>query len=423
VCAAYLIGKRLFSVSTGALAALFLALMPLDILFSTQVGPETLLSGFLGLTVYCFIVAEQRLSMRYAMLAGLFFGISYLVKSNCVLVLPVFACFGFGVFIKGRLGLLEYLKQHSKFYLAMLFVFGLVFLFQASHFYQTNGVWFYGEQVRSHTMTHDQNSNGDYTWYPKVMLNLGANNFSWLHFQPFFGYIFWFVILATLCLLIARDKWALSLSVWWLFVFWFFQYGLQFFCTRVMDYCLYVRHPRFMTMLLIPSFVLLSRGFNRWALRGGWKLLGFGLIGLLSLSSLIFAAQSSAFVRGGMDNMRLPAKEILARGLEDGEFVYLRNSWLISKFKVFWGYEDTLVSRIRLFGCSHNNCSSDYTSSGEFLQKGYILLDADPYSVINAHEKPAFARQVPDSWELAEEFRLKNRGIFQGKVSRLYYVR
>jgi len=86
---AYLIGKHYGGEKVGLLAALFVALFPLDAFSSSTLVPDLPLGALLALTFYLLIRAEQADSLLLALVAGLVWGWAYLIKVEAFFLLFV----------------------------------------------------------------------------------------------------------------------------------------------------------------------------------------------------------------------------------------------------------------------------------------------------------------------------------------------
>ena len=88
---AYAIGKQLIGVNVGLLAALLLAVFPLDIYNASQLMPDLPMGVTAALAVYLFLrVTETDQPYRFAVAAGLVWGLSYLIKIEAAfLALPL----------------------------------------------------------------------------------------------------------------------------------------------------------------------------------------------------------------------------------------------------------------------------------------------------------------------------------------------
>lgn len=77
---AYKMGEHYGDSTTGLLAALLIALFPLDAYFSSQLMPDLPLGTTLALSIYLMLRAEAKQSAGLAVLAGLVWGWAYLIK-------------------------------------------------------------------------------------------------------------------------------------------------------------------------------------------------------------------------------------------------------------------------------------------------------------------------------------------------------
>ncbi|RLE42662.1 hypothetical protein DRJ48_03070 [Candidatus Woesearchaeota archaeon] len=415
----YSLGRLLFSKKAGLFAAFLLAFLPADIIYSTQIGPDIVVSTFVGLVLLFFLRGELYNKPKDYFLSGLWLGMSYLAKSAIILILPIILL----AFISANYKCLSYRERLKKWrgYFFMILGFVFVFFLLTWHFYCLTEEIFYVERIRGFSLTHDQNSNTDLLWYPRVMFNLEPHYFEWIHHVPLFGFYYYFISLATLLLIFKKDKWGIFFVLWWLWLFFFFEYGLQWVCTNIFDYCLYARHPRFLIMLNIPALLVLGR-----ALEIIWKkshILPVLVLGFLIISSLIYAYQSHVFLRNGMLYLKLPAERIMSMGVKGVEKIYVRTEWIVTKLEFYFKYNKSYLSKLEVFRCGRINCGDEYFTSGLFINNSYVLIDADPYSQINEFEKPRFVHDIPKSWRLIESYKLKNYGIFSKLNPRLYLVK
>ncbi|MBI3964955.1 MAG: glycosyltransferase family 39 protein [Chloroflexi bacterium] len=129
---AYAIGKLLFGPRTGLLAALVVAIYPLEVVYATKLLPDTTVGFFVGLSVYFFLKAElaSRPLARHYFLAGVAVGLSYYARLNA----PVIVLF-FGAYLLWRRRLS---RAHFAFVPGVLAVFiaaGLVFQLAGGGFF------------------------------------------------------------------------------------------------------------------------------------------------------------------------------------------------------------------------------------------------------------------------------------------------
>ncbi|MEM5835124.1 MAG: glycosyltransferase family 39 protein [Candidatus Aenigmatarchaeota archaeon] len=415
----YFIGKELFNEEVGILGAFLLSILPLDIIYSTQVGPEIPLQFFSSSSILLFIKSEKSKSYIYAFLSGLMLGFSYLAKSVIVVIIPILVFFMFIEFLnRKKKNIILFIKRMDyKIYLILILGFLSIFILQVVHFYALTGEWFYGERVRSYFFTHDLNSNSDLWWYIKAIFNIGPF-FNWIHIKPLFGFFYYFVVFSTIYLIYKRDKNSIFLAFWFLFIFAFFEFGLQFFCTKIMSYCLYARHPRFLSIFSIPSMLLLARFFT-YENKKLWSIFSFLSILFLTITSLIFTYQSYIFLRNGMGYVR-EAVNFLIKLPE--KIIYIPDGWTLSKFKFFSKYNDSFINRLKIYECNIIDCRNEYYDKGDFIKDAYIVTDVSPYTYINRISSyPNFMSNPPKKWILLKNITLKTIGIFSNYNPKIYY--
>jgi len=268
---------------------------------------------------------------------------------------------------------------------------------------------FYGEKVRHYAFTHDMNSNSDLWLYPLSMLNVDKSRFNWIHSIPLFGFMYYFVIISTIYILFKKEwKSILFPIVWLLIIFLFFEYGLQFICTEIFDYCLYARHNRFLILLSIPAVIIVSRflSFNKTIFK---KIISIICIIFLFSTSIYYINQSHIFLRNGMGYIKesvdyletLPPKPI-----------YIPDCWTISKFKFFSRYNENFIKRLQVY--EHKNESS--------FHDAYVVTELSPYTYINKHSYPDFMINPPNNWILLKNVTLQTIGIFSKFNPKIYYV-
>ena len=87
----YKIGWLLFNYRVGLFAGFFLAIMPLDIIFSTRVTPDVPIAFFMSLGVYLFLKGMEQKKSWCFYFAGIAAGIGYLTKETAMIIV---ACMG-----------------------------------------------------------------------------------------------------------------------------------------------------------------------------------------------------------------------------------------------------------------------------------------------------------------------------------------
>jgi hypothetical protein len=410
----YFLGKELFNEKVGLVASFLMSIFPLEIIYSTQVGPEIPTQFFSGASILFFIIAEKLRKNLYYFISGIFLGFCYLSKSVVILIIPIL---GFYLLLKTwKKGIFRILKNNLSSYLIFLLGFLIIFTIQLIHFYSITGEWFYGEKVRKYFFTHDLNSNPDLSYYIRMMFNLGPF-FNWIHDKPYFGFFYYFVVFSLIFLLYKKDKYSLFIIFWFLFLFIFFEFGLQFFCTRIVKYCLYARHVRFLSLFSIPATLIFSRflTFNNKI----QKTIIIPSLIFLSITSLYYANQSYIFLRNGMGYIK---ETVYFLKDTANKTIYIPDPWTISKFKFFSQYDENFINRLKVYDCSMIDCRNYFYSSGKFIKDAFVVTELNPYTYINPHSYPEFMVNPPKEWILLKNISLNSIGIFSKFNPKIYYA-
>lgn len=436
VIAAYCMGKQLFNSSTGLVAACILSLLPLDIIYATQIGPEVPFSLFACLSILWFLKAygSDRRYRLYGLLAGAVLGVANLFKETFILV-PVccavyLTCDLFARMRRGpwraRMQCLLSFFNKRLIIICVLFCCGFAVVHQLQNLYlqQLTGEWFFAEKAKAWTLNNDKNRSDDFTLYPKALLNLDKNRFEWIHSKPFVGFIYWAVLAGILVLALRRQFSRQTFFVlgWLLVFFFFFQYGLHFVATVLANDGMRPRHMRFMQSMSVPAALLIACAFNMES-RAGAALRLLVLLFLLT-TSVYYTRQSSTFLRNGMGYVR---ETVAFLQSVEKKNIYIPDHWTTSKFSFFAGYDDAFINRLKVYECSNNHCSDRHYDTGEYIKDAYVVTFVNPYTYINSRNTgrknyPAFMSTPPAHWRLVKTIELPNYGIFSKFKPQIYYA-
>ena len=86
----YILGKQLFDVVAGLLAALLVATIPLDVFYSTAVLPDSIIPFYVGLTLLCFTLGQKKDNHLFYLLSGFFLFCAFQARATSgVLIFPL----------------------------------------------------------------------------------------------------------------------------------------------------------------------------------------------------------------------------------------------------------------------------------------------------------------------------------------------
>jgi 4-amino-4-deoxy-L-arabinose transferase-like glycosyltransferase len=425
IVVAYLIGTEIFNKKIGVISAFLLSIFPLSVIYATQVGPDTPFQFTSGLALFLFIKSfknEKKNKLMLSFFSGIFLGVSYIYQEMLPLTILLI---GFYIIWQNMLKKKKFLhlfkKESLKHYFLLAGGFLLIFFLEVFYFYSVTGQWFFAEKAKQYTFTHDKNSNWDLLWYPTAMFNYRSTYFDWIHDEPIFGFMYYFVVFSIFYLIYKKElKKSLFLILWFLLFFAFLEYGLQFFCTKIMDYCLYGRNPRYLSIFSIPAMILLGRflEFDKSYIKKTWFIIG---ITFLTITSLFYSYQDSIFLGNGMNDIQETAEFIETLPIKT---IYVPDVWSISKLKFFFKYNDTFVNNLKFYECSSINCNSSFYDNGTYISNAYVVTWLNPYNYINQNiTYPNFMKNPPENWKLLKIIKLKNYGIFEKYDPKIFEVR
>jgi 4-amino-4-deoxy-L-arabinose transferase-like glycosyltransferase len=206
---AFAIGRELGSAEAGLLAALLLALYPLDVATSSQFFPDQILGAALALSLFLVlrVVNRPEPSHALAFVAGLVWGYAYLVKSEAVFMGVVF------------LPMLWLYRNRWREALLVMAGAGSVALAENLVYYLAAGEWFYrGTLTKTPGLTVNPEFSASQLWvFPKA----------W--FVTFYevGLYFYLGFAALLWAVLRRKRQLLLISIWFGFFVLWHQFGFN----------------------------------------------------------------------------------------------------------------------------------------------------------------------------------------------------
>lgn len=90
ICMAFFLGRRLYGAPTGLAAALLLALLPMDVIFSTILYPTEPVVLLAGGGILCFLIAERERKPMLYLASGLAVGAAAVVHEASVMALAFY---------------------------------------------------------------------------------------------------------------------------------------------------------------------------------------------------------------------------------------------------------------------------------------------------------------------------------------------
>jgi hypothetical protein len=227
--------------AAAALAALFLAVFPLDVLYATHLFPDIVMGLLLSLSLWYWIKAlETDSPTRYA-LSGLFFGLAYLSRETVFMAGPTYLALWWLAGRAWRPTLAWVCAAPLVIFGAETLIFGLT---TESPMYRFQALTLGAEQqVRVNATGDSLSRSGGELWSDPLLMLVSSHEFGLFH------------IATLLALPIAWRRTALRpFVVWWLVTFLWHSYG-----TAVPgSYVPLTREPRYLDVLSMPAVIILG---------------------------------------------------------------------------------------------------------------------------------------------------------------------
>jgi 4-amino-4-deoxy-L-arabinose transferase-like glycosyltransferase len=297
----YLLGRLYFDERAGLLAAAIFAFYPLNIVFSTILVPETLLSCLMaaGLLAYAAGDRPRPLSLAASVGAGALFGLAYLVKEPAVLLLGALGLTWMVVLVRQR--------RIEKAWVAVVIGFTLIVAAEVLMRYLTTGTPFERFRISSQTITH-----GMATWQEER-----EQSYWYLYLRSMFvsfyqvGLLFYLLAGALLVAWMKKRRLPTPLVVWAAVILVYLAFGSVSFTS----YVPLPKQPRYLEAITVPV-ILLTAGVLGPLLSGRQRLprtLTWAALAVYAVSGLLCAGFTSIMERWRFEPVRV-AYTVLSQG-------------------------------------------------------------------------------------------------------------
>lgn len=297
----FYLGKLLFNVRTGIIAALLLAFYPLDVELASRLMPDGLLSGFSLFAIYFLYRGDiknresdgETLKSIWSYIAsGLLLGWCTLVNMSAVVIIMYVAIYFFLsiAFFRKKLKKIGFLRGFFKIlvlrYAILIGVFLVVMSAEGASYYKVTGDFFF---KYNHTLTHYAGDHGfckDLTMYPRIMFHInsrGNYRFQGKEYS-YYGFYYIFTLFALIYSLTQYKRNAYFINIWLLTVFLYLQWGSMSFT----EYTPLHRLPRHLSLVTPPMILCLAFFISNFRPEKIKKYISPVIVSFLLISSLIF---------------------------------------------------------------------------------------------------------------------------------------
>ena len=304
--------------SAGLLAAVLLAVYPLDVVLATRILSDGPLGFLCGLGILGVMTAESRVAGRRsvpAWLAGVAFGLAYLANPRALLVL------GFVVVLVKIKGVPSDRGWHVP--VPVLLGFGAVFFLEAATYFWTTGQPFLNLRIHNGANTFKYLNEPSSAWRLGLLDVHFTNGRPLQLLQTVFHLrqgptdhvgLYFFLFAAGVADAVIRRR-HLFIAVLGVGLFAFLEFGFVGVhwnaSNRLLEYWMVFKQERFLAILTVPLIALAACSLARVAPRQ--PLAVAAVLVLLTASSVQAIEKTRTFYRAGLSDLRAIADDVLSQ--------------------------------------------------------------------------------------------------------------
>lgn len=432
----YYLGSLFFNKKVGLVASFLIAILPVEVLYASQIMPDVQVAFFMGLSVLFFFLGERyhlhkKKSFIFFFISGISLGLGYLTKLTAVWILPlIFLYCLYQIIFK---------KRYNFYWLVFFGAFLLIFLLENIFYYSQTGEFFLRSKVMSdiyQTKYQGYGSNiiissippiiGIYYHPPPILLyflEVLANKFH--PRQIYAGYLYYLSALALIFYVLSNlfkkktdvgkdynknyRTYVNFLILWVFLLYLFLDFGPSNIIfndpdsTSLITYKLLDKNFRFITILSIPLMILASY-FLVSISRVKFKNISLGLfissflLIFLTITSFYYITINTNIYRNSLLDLR-EASKFLSK--EDVKILYT-DHFAIGIIDYYLGFDRNFEAKLLSEIPDHDIISDSYVilggSRGYGIDYDYILeLTPDIYE--------SYYYEPPSNWKLKKEIK------------------
>ncbi|MDI6826244.1 MAG: glycosyltransferase family 39 protein [Candidatus Aenigmarchaeota archaeon] len=389
----FYLGKLLFNEKVGLMASFFLSIIPLDVVFSTQLIPRVPLTFFMMLSIYSFLRTENSKNKKYNKLylffSGIFAGLGYLANEAGLLIIFVFIAY-----------FIAYRKLKIK-YIFILFGFLIIFSIESIFFYTYTNDLFWRARITNDILSKI-GTNTDMLYYPRVLFAVKDFNFC---NEGHFGLFFFFSIFSILYLLLVVRKSIKKMEIfflvlWYLFILLYSEFGIMAVNFRPIE-----KWINYLIIILPPIMLLISYSLN---VKGIFNRMKIPFFVLLILTSFYFLYNNYECHKMFTEDFKL-----ICNFLKEQDKKTIYTDFESSGFlNLYFGYE-------REIKIIENTQENEITDS-------YVIINSSKGIAIQNKKLidnlPEFLKNPPGDWILIKVISGSNISIYSLFDPQIYYV-
>ena len=287
VVASFYIGKELYDKNVGLLSAFLLSIFPLTAILAPTVSDNIPMMFMTAMAMLSILYAQRRSSRFWYFLAGIFLIASPLVTPEGFIVIPIAILYLLVELFRKRISI----NRTSLYLLYGILATGMALMafnyINSGHpliTYTTNSNYFSAIGVLQNGQYATIGSaNQNLSFYPQWMLpynilQIVSSNISRLNFNPISvwnqiyvtnfnmaGFFFYAFVLSVIYLVIRKERRAYFALFWFLAGFLYLEFGPMHLSLIPFEYLLTHRLPRFLTLIAVPTVIVIAMALIRLA--------------------------------------------------------------------------------------------------------------------------------------------------------------
>jgi len=382
----FFIAERIFDRKTAFIAAVLLAIYPLDIATANILGPDSFIPCFSSLAVLCYVFAEKRMDASenaggYLLLTGLFIGLAYLSRITSVFILIALVFY--------------HIVRRRKIRYLLWTIMGFLAPWLTEAFYYkiyTGDPFFHYHRIAVHEALvkgADPDAIVSLLFYPKVMFGFDLTGWA------FYGLIWWLVLMGLGLAFRQKDTRMLLPFFFLLIPFLGFEFGTQ----SLKEMIPIMKNYNYLSLITGPAVLIAA-----YAVRETIRMLfdeSRKRVRAVTLVLLMFAVMNMYGVYRLAQNVRDDAGpyEAVASVLKGKEHpvIYVHHERWPLFLKYFLRYDPTVEFR-SLSGMSKKQIE-DISGSYVVLHKRYLIADTAGRSLEQLPVYADYFDNPPKTWK------------------------
>ena len=287
VVASFYIGKELYDEKVGLLSAFLLSIFPLTAILAPTVSDNIPMMFMTTMAMLSILYAQRRSSRFWYFAAGIFLIASPLITPEGFIVIPIAVLYLLVELFRKKIKI----NRTSLYLIYGVLTIGIALMafnyVNSGHpliTYTTNANYFSAIGVlQNGQYVTIGSANQNLSFYPQWMLpynilQIVSSNISQLNFNPISiwdqiyvtnfnmsGFFFYALIFAALYLILRKEKRVYFALFWFLAGFLYLEFGPMHFSLIPFEYLLTHRLPRFLTLIAVPTVIIIAMALVRWA--------------------------------------------------------------------------------------------------------------------------------------------------------------